>query len=324
MSRKKTILAQKLLPLRYLAGLILVKLLWGIAFVLHLPGKSFLRAQIELLDFCYDPLRRPKFYLTRYVEYPLGISAMASGLGETILDIGVGFSPVPIFLTYRDRNVISLDYSEKSIGVLKNLSQYETRDCKPLQCIVGDMRSIPVKARSIDKLFCISSIEHLPENGDFLTMTEIARVLKHGGRAFISFECNDQETEEWIFHHEPGGKEYWDAYEKKSNHKKVLSQTREPDEKREHLLFCRRYSIDAIQKRLLLDQSLKVVQSGIFTRPLRIRKFYDLHRKHAFIHFFDWLAPLIGILNMVFQQQPFSKARHLGNGSFGYVLVEKT
>jgi SAM-dependent methyltransferase len=40
--------------------------------------------------------------------------------------------------------------------------------------------------QSFDAVSCISAIEHIPDDGDIMAIKEIGRVLRPGGRAFIS------------------------------------------------------------------------------------------------------------------------------------------
>jgi ubiquinone/menaquinone biosynthesis C-methylase UbiE len=254
---------------------------------LRLPGQSFLNELLQILQFCHTPLERPTFYVTRYVEIPLGISSLACNTQEKILDLGSGTSPLPLYLRYRDHTIIAFDHSLKELKNLRTLSQYETDDPKPLMLINGDLRKLPFHSNVFDKIFCVSTIEHIPEDGDTESMKEIWRILKPGGHLFLSTEFEQPES-----------------LEQKSG----------------DIVFCRRYSPQSFAQRIVQSAPWEIKNQGIFSKPLWMRRFYDIDQKSKLKTFLDFLAPLTALFFLLFK----NRSQRIPKGSFGFAVLEKS
>ena len=110
--------------------------------------------------------------------------------GKIILDFGCGpaFSIDNIMeLNIKPARYIGLDFSEKSIHVIKN--KPETNFEK--QGIFVQVLPSKIESNSIDVCFLIEVIEHL--NDDYLdaTLKEIQRVLKPNGKLIITTPNNE-------------------------------------------------------------------------------------------------------------------------------------
>ncbi len=110
--------------------------------------------------------------------------------GKIILDFGCGpaFSIDNIMeLNIKPARYIGLDFSEKSIDVIKN--KPETNFEK--QGIFVQVLPSKIESNSIDVCFLIEVIEHL--NDDYLdaTLKEIQRVLKPNGKLIITTPNNE-------------------------------------------------------------------------------------------------------------------------------------
>jgi predicted SAM-dependent methyltransferase len=57
---------------------------------------------------------------------------------------------------------------------------------KPIDAVLADMRRLPFRDTSINAVSCISSIEHIPHEGDVETASEIGRILKDNGLCVIT------------------------------------------------------------------------------------------------------------------------------------------
>ncbi len=293
---------------RFKITLLILKILIFSFRFLRIPGQSFLTELLQVLKFCHYPLERPTFYVTRYVEIPLGLSSLRCNIQESILDLGSGASPLPLYLKYCDRKVIAFDYSLEELRKLKTLSQYDTDDPKPLTLISGDLRKLPFHSNTFDKIFCISTIEHIPGNGDTESMMEIWRILKPGGCLFLSTEFEQIESVTWTQHKESGGVEYWNEYSQEKN------------ETKKHLLFCRRYSPKSFEQRILQSAPWKIKNQGIFSKPVWMRQWYDIDQESKFKVLLDFLAPLTAIFFMLFKNP---LAKQCPQGSFGFAVLEK-
>ena len=59
---------------------------------------------------------------------------------------------------------------------------------------MGDLRRIPLRNGAVDAVFCTETLEHLTDPQDFLK--EVARVLKPGGRLFMTAPLTFREHQE--------------------------------------------------------------------------------------------------------------------------------
>jgi SAM-dependent methyltransferase len=96
---------------------------------------------------------------------------------------------------------------------------------------------------SFDVAYSVSVIEHIPDSGDSKAMSELARVLRPGGLLVLTFPYRRQLEETWVEH---------DVYGQRFEG--------------EPLFFCRHYSAEAVQERLLVDDSFEVVEQVLWRK----------------------------------------------------------
>jgi len=96
--------------------------------------------------------------------------------GSVVLDIGAGTCPYRnLFLNC---NYITQDFKKYYGEKLGGVNQYGSID------IVSDASNIPLEDNFCDIILCTEVLEHVPRPMDILQ--EIARILRPGGRAFIT------------------------------------------------------------------------------------------------------------------------------------------
>lgn len=124
-----------------------------------------------------------------------------------ILDVGSGISIFPIYLASQGHEVYSIDYDKilmdrvspelaKLSGVKVNYS-------------FGDATKIDFEDESFDRIFCISTIEHIEEkfengryvnyhrkNLDIIAIREMLRVLKTGGILVMTFDWSENPSDQ--------------------------------------------------------------------------------------------------------------------------------
>ena len=105
--------------------------------------------------------------------------------GQHILDIGSYRSPFPAFLAQQGYRVFALDL-DYSVAMQKIWVCRALGHDAHLSIIIADGTRMPFSTSSFDGVTCISSIEHLPENGDVWMAREIGRILRPGGYCFLS------------------------------------------------------------------------------------------------------------------------------------------
>ena len=148
--------------------------------------------------------------------FELPLAALNLGLtvapdGTKLLDIGCGDSCFPLWMVKRGITVHCLDvnksvmvqkrYAQK-VGIIKHPirerfniidcpkgkiseTNYSSEDGK-FTIRVCDTRNLDYPDQSFDAVSCISTIEHISDDGDIQAIKEIGRVLKLEGRAFVS------------------------------------------------------------------------------------------------------------------------------------------
>jgi ubiquinone/menaquinone biosynthesis C-methylase UbiE len=97
--------------------------------------------------------------------------------GERVLDAGCGDGSILFALKkHFDINLVGADFSE---AALSNASKNSIRKGVFLESYKADTRNLPLPANSIDKIFSLGVVEHLPNPQN--AVAELARCLKPNG-----------------------------------------------------------------------------------------------------------------------------------------------
>ncbi len=108
--------------------------------------------------------------------------------GSSHLDIGSGSSPVPTFLFKRRKaTTYATELDPKYLQRQRSYAQtlrFSATDRFHVQS--EDATRLSFADGSIDFVTAISTIEHIPGDGDTRSMAEFARVLRVGGRAVVT------------------------------------------------------------------------------------------------------------------------------------------
>ena len=108
--------------------------------------------------------------------------------GSVYLDIGSGSSPVPTFL-YQRRHATTFatemdrKYLDRQKSYMETLGLGKRDSFVPQQ---EDATQLSFADGSVDFVSAISTIEHIPGDGDVRSMAEFARVLRPGGRLVVT------------------------------------------------------------------------------------------------------------------------------------------
>lgn len=121
------------------------------------------------------------FYLQRNNEIHSG--------ENRILDCGAGGKTPPLGLFYEyGFQTAGIDISDKQIALAHT---FEKEHDMQLNIQKGDIQEIPFPDASFDFVFEMYAMVHLPKAGIRKTLSEIKRVLKPRGIAFVSFMSTD-------------------------------------------------------------------------------------------------------------------------------------
>jgi SAM-dependent methyltransferase len=107
----------------------------------------------------------------------------------------------------------------------------------------ADGTALPYPDESFDVAYSVSVIEHIPGEGDGRAMSELTRILRPGGLLILTFPFRQHLEEEWVERDVYGEKYRGDP-----------------------LFFCRHYSSDAIQERLIAGRPIDVVEQLLWRK----------------------------------------------------------
>ena len=154
---------------------------------LRLNYKQFrkLMKELYLFNFKIDFLHKITGIDPAYCFiYAASIICLKIRDGEKLLDVGSLKTCLPQYIAKKGGGVTIIDTDERvkiQSKYSKNLHQEDK-----VRILLGDARKMPFKNSSFDAVNCTSVLQHIPSDGDVLAVKEIARVLKPGGRVFIS------------------------------------------------------------------------------------------------------------------------------------------
>lgn len=84
----------------------------------------------------------------------------------------------------------------------------------PDRVVLGDLRSIPLAATSLDGIWCCAALLHVPEDQTMVVLNEIHRVLRPGGYLALVTALGDgarlepvpyaPDVQRWFFYRRPG------------------------------------------------------------------------------------------------------------------------
>ncbi|HEX7118120.1 MAG TPA: class I SAM-dependent methyltransferase [Longimicrobiales bacterium] len=123
-------------------------------------------------------------------EYPWALERARLAPGSHVLDAGSGASIFPVYLARCGHAVTALDrVVERRFGAAHAVT---------VEYVAGDLAALPFAAESFDAVFCISVIEHVPEERIPQAMAEFRRVLRRDGRLLLTTDYyRDAEAEIW-------------------------------------------------------------------------------------------------------------------------------
>lgn len=201
-----------------------------------MPHKEYLKGNRHFNEWISLPLN-----YWRYMEIPITHWYFSLGnltTTQSIIDIG---SPKLLALylsaTNPDSEIIVSDISDYFVSDFEEFKKLLNLGNMKIKIIDG--RSMEFKDNSIEQVFSVSVLEHIPEDGDSKCAKEIGRILKPGGVATFTLPYAQDYCEEYL----EGIKTYWSDFSVENNGK---------------VFFQRRYTWDDIEQRIIKPSGLKL------------------------------------------------------------------
>ncbi len=139
----------------------------------------------------------------RFYEFPTFYKKMDLATANSVLDLGCGHSLFPLFCANHNPNLqyTTLDIDPEAVSWQVSMKE-RIGSPKNLTLMEGDSTSMNFESNSFDRVVNLGSIEHIPEQGDLLTASEMGRVCRPGGLLVYSvpysFEgCEQATTDHW-------------------------------------------------------------------------------------------------------------------------------
>ena len=156
-------------------------------------------------------LRSNQLWMPRAWEYPWAVLNSDVSPSTKVLDVGSGWSLIPLYLAQRGGIIDSIDTDEKQMKILSPA----LADILKLKVnyFVDDALNLSAKDNTYDYVFCISVLEHLEEemeNGkyvnwhtnklDRMAIREFIRVIKPGGRVILTLDYASENVSQRSYH----------------------------------------------------------------------------------------------------------------------------
>jgi SAM-dependent methyltransferase len=129
---------------------------------------------------------------SRYLELPDTLEQLEAAAGERVLDLASPKLPA-VALARRGVMVTSVDALESEVEAWRRMAGTAPN----VTFEVGDGRALDLPDASFDRAYSISGIEHIAGDGDRMALSELARVVKPGGRVVVTVPYSKRYHEDW-------------------------------------------------------------------------------------------------------------------------------
>lgn len=137
-----------------------------------------------------------------------------------------------------------------------------------------DARSLEYADNTLDVVFSLEVLGHIPDEGDMIAMRELRRVLKKGGLAIIAVPYASKANELFVEHN---------VYERRYQG--------------EPIFFLRQYDEHSLQNRLIKPSGLVLVKKTILRESFPFETLW--HRIPKILRIpFMWAEPLVARINL--------------------------
>jgi SAM-dependent methyltransferase len=139
--------------------------------------------------------RNPLHNCTRVWEYPFiyhHLQAQTDGVPDSplpsVVDLGSGATFFPFAVAQLGRRVIAVDADPRAKSSMDRAIGKVSSGIGSVTSLLSDARSIALDTESVDSVYCISVLEHIP---DFeRVISEAARILRPNGLFVLTFDLD--------------------------------------------------------------------------------------------------------------------------------------
>jgi ubiquinone/menaquinone biosynthesis C-methylase UbiE len=133
----------------------------------------------------------------RNIEDSYMLKNLSFNSNDIYLDIGTGCSVVPSLIgKLFNCKVITTDLDEKYRIVQEQYKELSSLNSQNFLFDLQNATELTYPDRLFTKVSLISTIEHIPDDGDVLAIEEITRVLRQHGRIVVTVPCSRQYIEQ--------------------------------------------------------------------------------------------------------------------------------
>ena len=119
----------------------------------------------------------------RCLEDPLVYNNLKLEKGLKLLDIGSSTTIFPLFVCSKEITVVATDIDDRVLNLKNDANILKLED---FRAEMQDARKLPYADNYFDRISAISTLEHIPNDGDSKAIKEMARVLKEEGILVIT------------------------------------------------------------------------------------------------------------------------------------------
>lgn len=147
------------------------------------PGKPAVRqpAENEYVHPYHWCFRR---FEQRYYERPWRIIEEEFQGTDSVLDVGCGDGRLTYLISRKADTVIGVDCQERPLEFARLIC--DSLGAKDIVFQKGNIFSLDFEEGTFDKVTCFDVIEHLPQDAASKALAELSRVLKSGGRVYLT------------------------------------------------------------------------------------------------------------------------------------------
>lgn len=135
---------------------------------------------------------QPDNNATRVAEYPWAFRAVPLSAGQIAVDLGGSLGGLQFALSREGLMVINVDPSDTAAmgwpvdpSTIRRMNEVFRTTVELRRAFLADAR---IDNNSVDRVYCISTIEHIPPSDIPDLMLEIARILRPGGNAVLTVD----------------------------------------------------------------------------------------------------------------------------------------